>query len=278
MSKKKAGIIIFTLLFVSLVFSQTWGTIGVSTLGVWVTIPAGETITGTLTFTNFHEQETNLVIKICDWKQLKNGENLLMEANSSDKSLAPYIKVTPEKAPLSPGESRKFRYEITMPRGITGALWGAMLAVPERRVAGAGSNNSSGNEINLNELAKYGFTVKIWALEPSSTLPAGEILSLEAQKSEEGTKALYRFRVDFANRGNVPLRPEGTLNIFDAYEERIASYNVDRFGVLPGSNRVLSVPDSGVSLPDGKVKAEAVIKYGSNNITRKQIILHHEEE
>ncbi|MBS3737286.1 hypothetical protein KGY72_08980 [Candidatus Bipolaricaulota bacterium] len=271
--KRKQASLILTLFFVLLAFSQTWGAIGVSTLSIWVTVPAGETITGTLIFTNFHEEEMNLVIMPCDWKRLEGGENVLLEKNSLDNSLTPYVKVTPEEVLLNPGESRKFRYEIAMPEEATGALWGAILAVPRNKIIelGGSSENYEG-EVSLNELAKHGFTVKVWAIEPSSATPSGKINSLEPIRTG-GEESLYRFKLDFANTGNVPLRPQGILKILDPADQKIAEYDLDKFGILPGSHRVIQVPDSGISLPGGEISTEAVLRFGNNEIARERIAL-----
>ena len=249
------------------------GAIGVSTLGVWVTIPAGKTVTGTLTFINYHEEETRLVIKLCDWKRLENGENVLLEPNSTPNSLTPNIKIEPEEALMGPGESQKFKYEITMPEDAVGARWGAILAVPKRRLTRQTDSSKNGEEeLSLNELVPYGFTVKIWALEPTTAAPSAKVNSLKSVKTE-GDESAIKLELVFENTGNVPLRPKGSLKLFNSEEKEIADYNIDKFGVLPDSKRTITIPDTGIILPEGEIRAELNLTYSNKKNVKKEILL-----
>ena len=271
--KRKIGALGLTFLILGFVLFPIEGAIGVSTLGIWVTIPAGEKVTGTLTFTNYHEEETKLVIKLCDWTRLEDGKNILLEPNSLPESLTPYIKVTPEETIFKPGESRKFKYEISMPENVTGALWGAMLAIPQRRLDDQkDSKTSKLSKVSLNELAPYGFTVKIWALEPTTANPSGQINSVKVVNSQKN-ESEKRFEIDFENTGNVPLRPEGSLRILDSGEKEIATFNIDRFGILPGSRRILKIPSVETTVPDGDLKAEVILTYTEKNQLKKKFKL-----
>ncbi|MBS3787728.1 hypothetical protein KGY79_05965 [Candidatus Bipolaricaulota bacterium] len=273
--KRKIITVSVTLLIIFLTFLQSSGAIGVSTLGIWVTIPAGKTLTGSLTFTNFHSEEAKLVIKFCDWKRSENGENILLEPNSSERSLIPYIKLTPKEAVLKPKESKKFKYEITMPKEVNGSLWGALLAVPygQERIM-VKSDVRGEEELPLNELARYGFSIKLWALEASSAVPAGEIKDLNVIKKEDVSN---QFKLAFKNTGNVPLRPEGSLSIFDSTQKKIASFKLDKFVVLPESERILKIPGPDQELPEGDLRAEAVLKFGEGKVVKRQVAFREKE-
>lgn len=270
--KRKEVSLLLSLLFVIFAVSPSSGAIGVSTLSIWVTVPAGETITGTLSFTNFQDEKMDLVIIPCDWKRLEGGEKLFLEPNSLDNSLAPYIKVTPEESSLGSGETRDFKYKISMPDKAEGTLWGAILAVPRHKITDldvSGKVEKDKATIkDMNELAKHGFSVKIWAIEPSSAIPTGEINSLQFVRTGVN-KSSHRFKIDFVNTGNVPLRPQGKLKILDAKSQKIAEYEMDKFGILPESTRIFYVPNSGFDPPEGKFTAEATFRFGDDKLVKK---------
>lgn len=275
--QRKIGTLGFTLLIIWFAFIQAGGAIQVSTLSIWATIPAGETFKGSLTITNYHEEEAKIVVKLCDWKRTENGENILLEPNSSQTSLIPYLELKPEEAKLKPGESKQFKYKITLPDDLTGSLWGALLALPYKKIKDEKESNEKGNEeLPLNELTRYGFPVKLWVLESSSMAPDGELKALEVHNSGEKESSQV-FELVFENTGNIPLRPEGRLNIFDSSEKKIASAKLDKFGILPGAKRVIHIPVPEKDLPKGELEAEAVLKFGKEKVVKQEVTFNNEE-
>jgi len=276
MHRKIWALCLVPLLVCCFILFQAFGTIGVSTLGVWVTIPAGKTVSGTFTFTNYRDTERRLLIKLCDWKRLESGEIVLMEPGKGKNSLTSYIEVQPRKASLQAGESRKFRYKVTMPDDTEGALWGGVLAVPEQDLAGradliqTGQTGKDQTQVSMNKLASYGFTIKIWAIEPSTAKPSARISSFQVINEDEASRS-FKFKVMFLNNGNIPLRPEGHISLFDSTGQRMAHYEIDRFGILPDSVRVIKLPQAPVDLPLGNVKAQVVLQYEADKVVEKQV-------
>ncbi|BAS25953.1 hypothetical protein LIP_0096 [Limnochorda pilosa] len=222
--------------------------IRVDQLEVHLEVPAGETEAGTLVVTNQRDSAERIRIYVQDWRRDEQGQHQFLEPGSMERSASGWIRLTPTEFTLGPGESRTVRYSFAVPEGASGSYWTVVFVQGEPRPVPGG-----GTQIRV--ASRVG--VKFYEQVPGSGEGRGKITGLEADGSGSFTAA-----VRFTNEGDLPLTPQGWVEIRGASGETVARYDVEAFPVLPGDQRLLTVSDPARKLEPGTYLVLAVLDYG----------------
>ena len=255
---------IFSALIVMILISTipSSGKIQVSTYRLVFEVSPGGSSSKRIEVENTGSTKADVEIEILDWTMNKKGKvNLGSKGPKNDHELSPWLDCVPETFKLRPGETKDLNLSVSLPSEVDGTHW-TMLFVKEKAV----STEKQGNVAVPISMA-YG--VKVFQFDPSDLNPSGNIVQLEMKN--DGDSNLEEFmQLTFKNRGNVPLRPSGYIEIRDTRGNKKSNLKVKSFTVLPESERLLRIPLK-EELSSGSYVAIAVLDFGGELRVAKQV-------
>ncbi len=152
---------------------------------------------------------------------------------------------------LAPGEERKVKYKVRVPRGLSGETMVMVyfnVNVPEPSMGGVTVKRRHGAPIYV--IAKN--TEKIDA----------SIEKLYARFSSTQTNSNVEFLIDVSNAGNVHLRPRGIVQIYKGTEMIEETGLQAGFPVFPSARHQYNSRSARSSWEPGDYQAKVVVYYG----------------
>lgn len=216
---------------------------------------AGKTANGLVIISN---EETDLALHMKVYVQdliyLSDGTNDFVPPGSTPWSCAKWIKIRPIEFELSPSESQKVRFNISVPPGTEGGRYAIIFfeaspfLVPGKRGAGVDINMKMGTIVML--------TV------PDTIFYKAKLTNFEVSELYDD-KDFLRITVSVYNESNVLIRPMGKIKIEDENGKKIGEIdsNPKEGGVLPNTGREFIVKYK-KPVSKGKYSAVITIDYG----------------
>lgn len=199
-----------------------------------------------------NEEMMKLKIKIIptDISFDKYGKVSYTEIGKTAYSLANCLKVTPMELVLNPRSENTIQLAISTPKDREGGLYGNLLIEIE----------SIGQEYTISDKRN----VPIEVIISKTVKEEGKINNVEINPTKEGINIL----VEFANEGNVALRPEAVVKVKAIRTlNTIAELPFKTQTVMPKNilNLHTTCPYSEPLLAKGKYEASVEISYGKEN-------------
>lgn len=205
-----------------------------------------------------------LELFVADLTQTIDGVYGVSPIGSTPYSLGDWVTIEPKAVVVPPGGSRSVSVTISIPRGVSGGRYGAIVAqvVPD----GSSSNaDASGVSTFLFQAASFieltisGNPVREAYITTFDVLPSSEFINI---RSAVGPDAMV-FSVAVQNIGSGHINAHGELLILTDEGRIVARYPL-------GVGRGLILPDSTVRLqtvrrnplPKGDYQARATVNYG----------------
>lgn len=233
---------------------------GAISLNVWppkieLTVMPGETRTGIINVDNKGNAVANIIAYITDVGMERNGNVTFPEGGSLPHSCEPWLLVNPEQFRLSQGASQQVRYTLKVPNDAAGTYLACVFVQtkPEDRPFATGSAISArvGSMIIVNVTG--------------TGIKTAELFSLGTQRSTDGKQT--QVELGIRNKGNVLLRPTGTIEIKSEAGWIVdkVNFNEDKQAVLPYSERLYPIAIS-PNVEPGAYRLIATIDYGGREL------------
>lgn len=199
-----------------------------------------------------NEAETSLELQVYagDFDQPAAGGHEFLEAGTHPRSCVERLQFYPEALTLEPGETGEVR--VLMEPGDS-TCW-SMVFVQSASRSGSGIRIAQRIGIKV-----YGFS--------SRAVAEGSIREVSVAR-DSATGALAAM-LEFENRGDGPLRPEGELEIRTGTGRVVAVVPVAPFSVLPGRSRRAKIPLV-LDLEPGRYLAIPILDFGGDYLAGGQ--------
>ena len=167
-----------------------------------------------VTVTNDGDRPFRAKAVVVDLTLNRNGDPLPGPSSSSRWSVAPWVALEPTDIEIRPGEQKKVRCRIRVPRGETGGRYGALLFAAARPVDLAGSGM---------KLETRTGTVLMLTVARTERRRA-QVAELDVRSGEGPEVAIA---AALRNNGNVHLRAAGEAVIRDGNNRVVARMKLD---------------------------------------------------
>jgi len=207
-----------------------------------------------------------LDVFVTDFVEDELGTYQLVSPGSTPYSAVKWMKVSPEKLTIPPGKTKTVEVTVSVPRGISGGLYGAVVfrIHPE----GGTEEGALGETVFEFQMASF---LELVIKGTAQRLEAHAV-SFKVEKSKKymflrqkvGDNALV-FTTTVLNQGNVHIFTKGLLILRTKQGRTVARMPLGggRGVILPGAKvNLMSVLTR--QLPPGDYVARAIVNYGGN--------------
>lgn len=212
--------------------------------------PGDESAWSTFAVRNEADELLQLRIYAADFDQTEDGSHRYMEPGTHPHSCGDRLRYHPDDLLLDEHESADVR--VRMEPGAS-TCWSMIFVQSVRR-----------SETGMRIAQRIG--IKVYGLGDAGRVE-GEIASVAviAEPGAAGRSAI----IDFVNRGDGPVRPEGGIELRTENGEVVAVVPVAPFSVLPGRVRRTTIPLD-TALPPGRYLAIPVLDFGGDYLAGGQ--------
>ena len=176
-----------------------------------------------VTVTNDGDRPFRAKAVVVDLTLNRNGDPLPGPSSSSRWSVAPWVALEPTDIEIRPGEQKKVRCRIRVPRGETGGRYGALLFAAARPVDLAGSGMKLETRTGTVLMLTVARTERRRAQVAELDVRSGEGSPVGA--TPEGPEVAITAAL--RNNGNVHLRAAGEAVIRDGNNRVVARMKLD---------------------------------------------------
>lgn len=250
---------IFSVILVLLAPFAAWSQ-GAISLNVWppkieLNAMPGESRTGIINVDNKGSAVARMTAYTTDVGMDRSGNLNFPDGGSVPFSCEPWLLVNPEQFNLPQGSGQQVRYTLKIPADASGTYLACVFfqTKPEDRSLATGSAIS----------ARVGSMIVVNVTGTGSK--SAELFSLGTRQSKDGRQS--QVELGIRNKGNVLLRPSGTIEIKSAAgwtAEKII-FNDDKQAVLPFSERLYPIAIS-PNVEPGAYRLIATVDYGGREL------------
>lgn len=219
----------------------------------------GETKEGTITLSNSHKEVMHLKIYVQDWAYTSlqgNGTKKFAPPGLLPFSCSRWLRVYPEQLTLSPGESQKVRYTLSIPADAHGGYHSALF------FESALAQNQEGVVHISGRLASLIY------VEVSGTVKREcQIASFQLMRREQSK--ILELQLDFKNTGNTHLAVEPTFNLSNREGALVARGAFPKIYTLPNDSVTTTTAWPG-NLSEGIYDVILTVDLGENQVWVKE--------
>ena len=217
----------------------------------------GDTVMQTIIVTNNDNKDRDFLVYAKDWRYTIDGEDVETEDSNESRGLLNWISFAPSQFTVPAGGSEAVRLQVNVPdTSDAGFFWGGIYIAPDEPpvLASRIGRTEGAYEIYVRIRAKANILVTVQGVLEYS----GQVNWVEAEPDSAGSGIIVKTR--FENTGNMLLRCTGTVDIRDANDETVDSFEMDNFNVLPGYEREV-VSRREMELAPGTYSALVVVDF-----------------
>ena len=219
----------------------------------------GETREGTITLKNSKKEVMRLKAYIQDWAYSSvggDGTKKFAPAGLLPLSCSPWMRIHPQQLTLSPGESQKIRYTLSVPSEAQGGYHSAIFFESALAQNAQGETNFSGRIPSLIYVEVSG-TVKIEC----------EVISLRLTRREHSK--ILELQLNVKNTGNIHLAVESSFNFLNPQGALAARGAFPKIYTLPNDSVTAATTWPG-NLAEGTYDFILTIDLGENQVLVKE--------
>ncbi len=214
----------------------------------------GSTVTRKVRVSNVGSASGALKLYAVDATTGQTSGTVYQGVSAPRRDVGKWLSLGAQKLTLRPGESRIVTFIVTVPKGArSGDHVGGIVAENEELTASAGGQSAM--RIKIQHLTVAAVVVRL----PGPSVPAMGLAGATA-----GGGAGYQFvRLSLANRGNVMLKPTGTLVLKNGGGGTIDRRSFTLDTVVPHTHIRYPVILPGQALQPGRYTATVLLHYGN---------------
>lgn len=264
------GGLLLGLLLMGILYGETRGDIGVTTLGIDVRVAPGGSATGSFLVINNGEEPARVRVHVEDFERTPDGGVRLLPPGTHPHSLADFLSVFPREftLPGGRGQAQEVVFTVSLPEDEAGPHW-SMLLVQEVPPTESPNGPTDGDGMGTQARLRISFGVQIRQVDPTHAVNDGKITDMAVRLPEPAEGRPLRVLTEYVNTGTLFQRPRGEVRIIDARGEIVRRVEIPPFWVLPGGVRRLEVPVEG-ALPPGEYAALTVLDFGGDFLVAGQ--------
>lgn len=198
----------------------------------------GETYRGVIEIQNASNIERSVRVYIRDYTFSYTGESRHDEGGTLERSNANWINFNPELANLGPNEKTNIEFEVTVPGidSINGTYWSVIMV---EGIMPPDTSRKQGG-VTINTAIRYAVQI-VTNIGKTGTSDL-QFLGIEMEKQEN----VPVLNVMVENTGQRLLKPEITLELFDAEGNSAGILKADRRKTYPDTSIKVSLPLEGI--------------------------------
>lgn len=219
----------------------------------------GETKEGTITLSNSHKEVMHLKIYVQDWAYTSlegNGTKKFAPAGLLPFSCSRWLRVFPEQLSLSPGESQKIRYTLSIPADAKGGYHSALFFESALAQNQEGIVNVSGR------LASLIYVEVTGTIQRECKINALHLIRKDHSK-------ILELQLDFQNTGNTHLTIEPAFNLLNSEGALVARGAFPKIYTLPNDSVTTTTTWPG-NLSEGVYDVILTVDLGENQVLVKE--------
>lgn len=205
----------------------------------------------TVTVENQGAETLEVQVYLSDYDRTPSGDHRYLAFGDHSNSCAGRLEAFPDQISLAAGERGEIRLQL---QPGAGTCWGIVFVEKRSRAASG-----------ITVAQRIG--VKVMA-EPHDLVREGRVVGMAADTTAEPAAMLT-----FENEGSGSLTVWGEVEIRDVASEVVGVVTVEPFQVLPGRQRWIRTPLTGVTLEPGAYLMVAILDFGAEYLAGGQAML-----
>ncbi len=224
----------------------------------------GETYEGVILVKNDSNAPQEVKVYQTDYLFFSNGVNNYGEPGSHPRSNAAWVTFSPSFLTVPPQATIPINYIVQVPkdsgaRKLTGTYWSMMMieGIPKGSPESSGARRA---EMGITQTIRYGIQIATHVAKTGTRKI--DVKDAKIVTKEDGARA---FQFDLENTGDIGLRPDVTLELFNDKGASIGTFPGVRYRTYPGTSVRQSIDVTKV--PRGTYKALVIVDAGADEIS-----------
>jgi len=233
----------------------------------------GETYGGTITVKNDSDEPQEAKVYQTDYTFSHDGTNSYGDPGTLRRSNARWITFSPSRTVIPSRGTATISYSVKVPpsdsgKALGGSYWSMLMIEGIARESGESSLGArdSGKHLGLLQTIRYGLQIATHMAGTGTR--AIRFIEAKLVTREGGERAL---QIDIENSGDLWIRPEVTVEFFDAKGVSQGKLAGTRYRMYPGTS-VRQMIDL-KTIPSGSYKALVVVDAGGDDVFGAQYTL-----
>jgi hypothetical protein len=225
----------------------------------------GETYEGVIVLRNDSDEPHEAKVYQTDYLFSHDGTNAYDVPGSTDRSNAHWITFSPAHVVVPAHGTAEIAYTVTVPpidiATLVGSYWSMIMVEGIRKGSPESSLRSEerDQQMGIRQIVRYG--VQIATHITGSGMKSVTFLDAKLVRGEEGAPLM---QVDIGNNGDLGMRPEVFVELFDQGGSSMGKFAGVRYRIYPGTSIRQQIFLQGV--PSGTYKALVVIDDGNDDV------------
>jgi hypothetical protein len=232
----------------------------------------GDTYTGVIVVRNDTNEPQEAKIYQTDYSFQCDGTNNYGEPGTQPRSNAKWIAFSPSYLTLPALATMAVNYTVTVPKDLegkklVGTYWSMLMVEGIQKGSAESSLPQKDNKAQMGIMQTIRYGIQI----------ASSIINTGTKKIEflgvaiDTTGGKRAFRIDIKNTGDIGMRPDVTLQLFDSKGAPVGKFPGVKYRIYPGTSvrQLIDVK----SVPQGTYKALVVVDAGGDDVYGGQYTL-----
>lgn len=226
-------------------------------------MPGGR-VTGQIVVDNETGEPQQARVYQTDYLFFADGTNSYGEAGTSDRSNARWLTFSPETMTIPPNGNVTLSYQVDIPAETGPGSYWSMLMVesidPGSAESTLGDDEPAEREMGFRQVTRYGVQLAVHVDEARAE-PNVAFEGVLLTATDDGRTI---FQADVQNTGNMMIRPDVYIRLFDAEGNEFGPFNGVQYRLYPGTSVRQKVELTGV--PAGTYQAVFVVDAGDDAV------------
>lgn len=257
----------------ALVFCASISTAQISIIGElsqdWEARP-GEQYDGTIIVRNDTEEPQEAKVYQTDYLFSADGTNRYDEPGSHSRSNAAWVTFSPTYVVLPPQATVNVSFSVRIPppgaKSLAGSYWSMLMVEGISKSSAESSRRDRRTEMGITQAIRYGIQI---ATHIAGT--GARTVEFKNPKVVSKDPVGKVFQIDVENTGNLGMRPEVYLELFNKAGISQGKFAGVRYRLYPGTSVRQTIDLTGV--PQGEYKALVVVDAGGDDVFGAQYTL-----
>lgn len=227
----------------------------------------GESQVKLVTIKNHAAEKTSYILSISDFEVTSTGEKTYKPANSTKKSIANWVSISPSYFDLEPNEERQVSISVQPPSDDDGSRWGTIFV----RTAKEKTAFEAGEDLSAGVAVSPRIAIQVYQTSKSNRNLKAKIDQLREIKSEDSTERWFSAIV--TNLSDIIIHCKVYLIASNIQTAKETQFNEVQFDSYPKNTQkiILKIP---MDLPKGTYALAAVLDYGNSmNLEGTQMVI-----
>ncbi len=235
-------------------------------------VKPGESYTGVIVIRNDTKEPQEAKVYQTDYTFQCDGSNNYGDPGELPRSNAKWIAYSPSFLTIPPLTTLPVNYTVTVPKEVPGGkligtYWSMLMVEGIQKGSAESSVPQTEKKAQMGIMQTIRYGIQVATTIANTGQKKVEFLAV-ALDTTEGKRTL---RIDVKNTGDIGMRPDVTLQLFDQQGAQIGKFSGVKYRIYPGTSVRQSIDVS--TVPHGTYKALVVVDGGGDDIFGGQYTL-----